>query len=241
MIDHDILQQARQLNMSQNKPYVCKYCNKSFAKETTLMTHMCEPKRRWQQEKEVPVQIAFSAFNTFYQMNSNGKPKNYSDFAKSPYYNAFVKFGRHVHSIRAVNIPRFIDFLLKNNIKLDHWCKDQHYQKYLESYLRTENVQDALERSIKTMAEWAEESGAQWNHYFLYASANRVVRDITNGRVSPWVVYNSTSGVEFLNKCTPEQVDLMYNLIDPEHWNRRFKTYSSDRTFAKDTLSTAGL
>ena len=33
--------------------YKCKYCSKEYRRESTLLAHMCEPKRRHQQEKEV--------------------------------------------------------------------------------------------------------------------------------------------------------------------------------------------
>ena len=239
MIGSNILQQAVDLNRSQTKNYECKYCNKKFAKETTLMSHVCEKKRRWQQEKEIGVQLALQAFVRFYQLAGTGATKTYTDFVQSPYYNAFVKFGRYAHHLRAVNYKHFVDYLLKKNIKLDHWCRDNHYEDYLRSYLKVENVQDALTRSIKTMTEWAEESGAEFNHYFLYASPNRVVRDISNGRISPWCVFNSASGVDFLDKCTPEQINLLFPLIDPDFWQHHFRKYSDDVKFVKTILQEA--
>ena len=40
----------------------CKYCNKEFRKESTLAAHLCESKRRWQQEKETGVQLGLRAY-----------------------------------------------------------------------------------------------------------------------------------------------------------------------------------
>jgi len=239
MIGPDILQQAIDLNKTQTKDHECKYCKKKFAKETTLMSHMCENKRRWLQEKEIGVQLALQAFIRFFELNTSGKQKTYADFVKSPYYNAFVKFGRYAQHLNTVNYSHFVNYLLKNQIKLDQWTHDKHYEAYLRSYLKVENVQDALTRSIKTMTEWAEESGAQFNHYFLYATPNRIVRDITNGRISPWCVYNSKSGVEFLDKCTPEQINLMFSLIDPDFWQHHFRKEPDDVVFVKAVMEEA--
>ena len=33
----------------EQKDFVCKYCGKSYRKESTLAAHLCEPKRRAQQ------------------------------------------------------------------------------------------------------------------------------------------------------------------------------------------------
>jgi len=241
MIPTNVLQQARELNKSQTKDYECKYCSKKFAKESTLLSHMCEKKRRWLQEKEIGVQLALQAFVRFYELTSTGATKTYADFVQSPYYNAFVKFGRYAHHLRAVNYRHFVDYLLKKQIKLDHWCRDQHYEDYLQDYLRKEHVQDALERSIKTMTEWSEETGAEFNHYFLYASSNRVVRDITNGRISPWCVYNTNSGIDFLDKCTAEQINLMFSIIDPDFWQKHFAKHLDDVDFVKAVLKEAGI
>ena len=35
--------------------FACKYCTKSFVKESTLAAHLCEPKRRFQQQHETGV------------------------------------------------------------------------------------------------------------------------------------------------------------------------------------------
>lgn len=239
MIGPDILKQARDLNKSQTKQYECKYCGKRFSKEATLISHLCEKKRRWLQEKEIGVQLALQSFVRFYELNSIGSTKTYSDFVASPYYNAFVKFGRYVHHLKAVNFKYFVDYLLRNNIKLDHWTHDKHYEAYLYNYLKTENVQDALARSITTMNEWGAETGAEFNHYFLYASPNRIVRDIINGRISPWCVYNSTSGIDFLASCTPEQIELMFTIIDPDFWKTHFKKNHEDTEFVKKIIAEA--
>ena len=83
--------------------------------------------------------------------------KSYEDFIKSPYYNAFVKWGRHMVGIRGINPPAFMEWLLKNNKKLDYWCKDEFYATYLHEYLRREAVQDALERALKEMQDYADD------------------------------------------------------------------------------------
>ena len=152
--------------------YKCRYCEKEFRKESSLMVHLCEPKRRWQQEKEVGVQLGLKAYLRFYEMTQgSAKLKSYEDFVKSPYYNAFVKWGRHCVGIRAVNPGQFLEWLLKNNKKIDHWLKDEFYVTYLHEYLRREAVQDALERALKEMQDYADDHPELKNgftDYFRY-------------------------------------------------------------------------
>ena len=225
--------------------YKCKYCGKSFAKESTLTSHLCEQKRRWQQEKETGVQLGLRAYLRFYEYaQGSAKLKSYADFATSPYYIAFVKFGRHLVGIRAVNPANFIDWLLKNNKKLDYWTKDSFYEEWLREYIKREAVQDALERALKEMTEYAEshpELKNGFKDYFRYGNVNRICHHIASGRISPWVVFNCDSGVGFLDGLSEEQVEIILPYIDPDYWQRKFRDYTADTEWTKDILEKAGL
>ena len=225
--------------------YVCRYCNKSYLKESTLAAHLCQQKRRFQQQNEQPVQIGFKAYLRFYEISQgSAKLKTYEDFAASPYYTAFVKFGWHVTGIRCVNVASFTDWLLKNNKKLDHWCKEVLYLEWLSEYMKKEAVQDALERALKEMQDYADtntnlENG--FNDYFRRGNANRICHHIANGRISSWVIFNCASGVEFLETLSEEQISIIMPWIDPDYWQRKFKDYTADTEWVKDILAKAGL
>jgi hypothetical protein len=224
--------------------YRCKYCDKDFRKESTLAAHLCEQKRRWQQETETGVQFGLRAYLQFYETTQgSAQLKSYTDFVASPYYNAFVKFGRHLVAIRCINSNSYTAWLLKNNKKLDHWCKDKFYEEWLYEYIKKEAVQDALERSLRTMEEYANgDSGlASFSHYFKFGNHNRICHHITTARVSPWVVYNCDSGIEFLERLGEEHLAIILPYIDPDHWNRKFKDYMADVEWCKHILKAAAL
>lgn len=225
--------------------FVCKYCQKSYIKESSLFAHMCESKRRWQQQNEQAVQIGFKSYLRFYELTQgSSKIKSYEDFMKSPYYTAFVKFGRYAVDIRAVNIQSFTDWLLKNNKKLDHWCKDSLYNEWLTQYLQKEAVQDAIERAIKVMQEYADSNETlenNFSNYFRFGSANKICQQISNGRISPWVVFNCESGINWLEQINQEQLEIILPIIDPDFWQRKFKDYVSDTAWCKDILQKSGL
>lgn len=223
----------------------CKYCNKDFRRESTLAAHQCEPKRRALQEKEVGVQFGYQAYLRFFEITQgSAKLKTYKDFASSAYYTGFVKFGRYMVEIRAVNPRVFIDWVIKENKKLDHWTHEKIYLEYLHSYLKKEAVQDAIERALMEMQRYADEYGQFKNgfsDYFRYGSTNRIVSHIANGRISPWIVYNCTSGIEFLDTLTEEQIAIILPWIDPDYWQRKFKDYVADAEWIKMILKEAGL
>ena len=121
--------------------YKCQYCKKDFIKESSLAVHSCEPRRRRMEKDEAGVRLGFQAYIKFYELTQgSAKLKTFDDFADSPYYKAFVKFGRYCVDIKAINPARFVEFVLKQNKKLDHWAKDSVYTEYLLEYLKVENV-----------------------------------------------------------------------------------------------------
>jgi len=238
-----IAKQTRENYKPGNKPFVCKYCERGFSREKTLLHHVCEQKRRWQQEKDKGVQLGLQAYLRFYEVTQGGDKakKTYGDFVNSQYYNAFVKFGKHMVSISCINTSAFINYVINNNVKLDQWCQDKHYQAYLEHHLRTETWQDAIARSLKTMESWADENGVHLHTYFFACNPNKICSHIVNGRVSSWVIFNCDTGVNFLSKLNPEQLQIIYSYIDPDFWRRYFVKFHQETAIVKDALKEAKL
>ncbi len=225
-----------------DKPYICEYCGTGYTKEKTLAVHMCEQKRRALQKNEKRVQYGFYAFNRFYKLSAGAKKdKTYEEFAKSTYYNAFVKFGSFLSNVRPLYPEKYIDYVVTSGVKLDHWCKNEMYEQYALQFILKEDVTTALERSVTTMMEWAEENQSVWNHYFNYVSLNRAVWHIKDGKISPWLILNCKSGKEMLSKFNDEQLALVYQVISPEHWALRFKRQTSDVELVKEVAKESNL
>ena len=224
------------------KPYVCEYCNKGYMKESTLAVHMCEKKRRWLQKDEKRVRYGLYAFQRFYKLSAGAKKeKTYEDFVNSSYYNAFVKFGSFLNNVKPLYPEKYIDYVVTSGVKLDHWCRDEMYEKYVLEFILKEDVHTALERSVQTMVEWADENDAHWNSYFNYVSLNRAVWHIKDGKISPWLILNCKSGKEMLGKFNDEQLSMVYHVINPEHWALRFKRHTLDVQLVKDVAQESGL
>ena len=225
-----------------DQPYTCVHCNKSFMKEKTLVAHMCERKRRALQKDEKRVQAGYMAFNRFWQLTQNAKKlKSYDNFADSSYYNAFVKFGSFVNNVNPIYPDKFIDFVIKSGVKLDHWCRDELYETYLYEMLKIEPVESAVQRSLQTMMDWADANNAPYSHYFRYVSPNRAVHHIKDGKISCWLMLNCASGKEMLNTFTDEQLELISPVLDASYWMRKFKENKSDVALVKEICRETGI
>jgi len=203
--------------------------------------HLCEPKRRHQERDEVGVQIGLQSYLRFYEITQgSAKLKTFGDFAKSPYYRAFVKYGRYCVAVRAISVPRFTEWLLKNNKKIDHWCRDSVYTEYIGWYIQQEAVADALSRALEESIAWSEETGNPDRDYLRYGNPNRICYAISNGRVSPWALYNCDSGMEFLSNLNQEQVAMTWSMINSDFWQKKFRDYPADTEYARTMLGKAG-
>jgi len=225
-----------------DQPYKCVHCGKSFMKDKTLVAHMCERKRRALQKDEKRVQAGFVAFDRFWKLTQGAKKsKTYDEFADSSYYNAFVKFGGFVNNINPLYPDKFIDYVIKSGVKLDHWCRDAIYEKYLCEIIKVEPVESAVQRTLKTMMEWGDANNADFSHYFKYVSLNRAVHDISNGHISPWVVLNSVTGQSLIRGMSDEQLNMIAPVFDVPYWLRRFKELPADVALVKEICAEAGI
>jgi hypothetical protein len=225
-----------------DKPYKCEYCGNGYMREKTLAAHMCEKKRRWLQKDEKRVRYGMYAFQRFYKLSAGTKKeKTYADFVDSQYYNAFVKFGSFISNVKPLYPEKYIDYVVTSGVKLDHWARDELYEKYALEFILKEDVTTALERSVQNMMEWAEDKSAPWNHYFNYVSLNKAVWDIKDGKISPWLILNCKAGKEMLNKFNDEQLEMVYHVINPQHWAMRFQRQPSDVQLVKDVAKESNL
>lgn len=221
--------------------YGCEFCKREFSRESTIAKHICEFKHRWLEKDRRGNQIGFQAWVQFYHKNTASRKHNtYEEFIRSAYYIAFVKFGSFCVDINALNISRFVDWLLKNQIKIDTWCSDGIYTRYLIEYLRHENSLDAIARSIETTIDKAQDEGIRSCDYLRYGNPNKICYLITMGKISPWMLYHSDSGGRFLDTLNPEHVKIIIDYINPEQWALKFKRNPDDVTQVKQLLREAG-
>lgn len=229
--------------MSENSAtdYSCEFCNRKFVRERTLLSHICETKHRWLEKDKQPNRIAYQTFVEFYKKHTaSKKQKSQLEFIKSAYYLAFIKFGNYCVNINCIDVNRYSGWLLHNNIKIDNWCTDKNYTTFLIEFLRTEDAFDAIKRSVETCIELGEVEKIQPQDILRFGNPNRICHNIINGKISPWVLYCSDSGVQFLETLNPDQVKIVTDYINPEQWALKFHREPDIKQRIKDTLREAG-
>ena len=223
----------------------CEFCKRSFVKELSLINHSCEKKRRWFQKNEPHARLGFAAWSRFYeltQFNQKAEFRNsYRNFIDSRYYTSFMKFGRHIRDLNAIEPTKLIDYVIKNNLPIDKWTHDFVYEQYVRELTRQETAENALERNILLMNEWSMQHNEQWYDFFRKVNPNQAVAWIKSGRISPWVLYNVDTAVDFFERCTPEQLAIIKQCAPPGPWKIKFNKNAESCAFIKNTLKKNGM
>ena len=227
--------------MSKQK-FVCGYCQKAYTNERTLAAHMCVKKRRYIDRDTVASRIGLELFRRFYELNTATKaPKRIEEFIDSKYYNSFIKLAKHIIDLRPVDQARFVDYVFQSGVKDRDWCKDRVYESYILDLLQKEATNRALERSIKTMGAWSEETGHELNTFFANVNPQAATQMIKMGKISPWVLYLAGTADALWNRLSEEQVQMVCSTVNPKIWKARFQKKTEDCDFVRSILEEAGL
>jgi hypothetical protein len=230
------------MKQSRGTDYGCEHCGRTFVRESTLATHLCEQKRRWDSQTHPASRIAFAAWTKFYnQFQPTKKDKSYREFTKSSYYGGFIKYGTYCIDAKVINPLAYLDWNIREKVALDNWTSDRHYGKYLIEYLKLENSMDAVKRSIETLLTISENENVQLGDVLRLYSTNKLCHLITQGHISPWLLFNSSSGTKFLSGLNADQLGMTYDYINPEQWSIRFKRDATTVNEVKTLLEQAGI
>lgn len=222
--------------------FTCEYCKKSYKRESTLATHMCPKKMRHMQKNDANVRIGYRAFQLFYKIGTNSKKdKTYNEFANSQYYAAFVRFGTYCIDLSIDDPAAFVEWLLRNGVKLDKWTSDKNFNAWIKERLKSESVDRAFERTVIFMTEWGEETGNDWNTYFDLVNTNRAVFHICSGKLSPWILFASDKAQYLIDRLNQEQLAMVAEYIDADYWQRKMAMNKADFAWVKEVLVGAEL
>lgn len=219
----------------------CEFCNREFLRKSTIVKHLCENKQRWLNKDLHGNRLGFQSWVQFYKKNTAGKKnKTYEEFIRSAYYAAFVKFGNYCADVNVINVSRYADWLLKNQVSVDTWTKDTNYTKFLIEYLRSEDPLDAIARSIQSTIDLAQTEQIQSKDYLRYGNVNKICYEITKGKISPWILYHSDSGLKFLDTLNETHVAMIIDYINPELWKIKFNREPENVNQVKELLNAGG-
>lgn len=219
--------------------YTCRWCDKTFTRERTLASHMCERKRRWMSSDEPTSRIAFQVWYDFmhYVSPQTKKDRTVEEFIRSADYLGFVKFANYLIELRPIESDRFIKWLFKMGVRLQDWSKPGTYGLYVQEASKKETAERAVERAVLVMKQWSEQTGEPWQDFFQKVPAATAMNMIVMGRISPWVLYSCDAAQRMLDRMEPGQLETIARSIDTEWWIKKIKKNPSETAWISTLLT----
>lgn len=229
-------------NLKENNLFSCDFCNKEFTRESSLFAHSCTKKLRWLNKDNKNSLIGFYAFTRFFELTQKKKKQlTFADFVDSRFYSDFIKFGRWINDSEVMRPNEYIDYLIKNSIKIDSWTKSKTYEKFYISFVFKESPMEALERSLLYMQSLCDSEGIELNRFFSTFSSYRLVDLIQGSRISPWIFFLSSKAEEVFCNLDASQLKLLNNLLDPKVWHIKVKKHIDEIKEIQESLKELGL
>jgi len=211
--------------------FKCEYCKKSFQRESTLLAHSCEKKRRWQNKNNQDVLVGFASYDLFYRIEMQSKPKEYKDFVDSQYYTAFVKFGAYCLNTKVIDQEQFTRWLIKNKVKLKDWPTDKMYLLFVQDHVKRESVERALERFVEHAAE------TDYFDTFWESASGYLIADwVEMGKISPWLLISSNRAQTALETMPAECMTRIATCIDADYWGKKRQMNPHDAHFIGEMI-----
>ena len=228
--------------MSKKKKFQCKFCNKIFSREESLLTHICEKKRRFNERNNRINIVAFNCWKMFMEnIQLKKESLDYEEFMNSKLYTGFIKYARHLKDLNVIDSNEYTKFLISNNISIKDLNKDYPYESYMRQTLAKESPDKAIERGLFLIEEWAETNNSDMRSFFEKINTQKAVYLITTGKISPWMIFCSDNSEKLLNRLTPEQMTIVNNFIDSSRWKVKIQKFNDEFNRIKNTLKEVGI
>ena len=211
--------------------FKCEYCKKSFQRESTLLAHSCEKKRRWQAKDNQDVLVGFASYDLFYRIEMQSKPKEYKDFVDSQYYTAFVKYGAYCLNTKVIDQEQFTRWLIRNKVKLKDWPTDKMYLLFVKDHVKRESVERALERFVENA-----NTTEYFSEFWECASGYLIAEWVEIGKISPWIIITSKRAETAIGAMPSECVARIANCIDADYWAKKRQMNPHDAHFVEEMI-----
>jgi hypothetical protein len=219
----------------------CKWCKRIFSSERTCLVHLCEQKRRWEQKDTQYARYGLEAYFSIQNVLLRNDSKTEEDFRTSDFYLACVRWGRFVIDVDCLHPIDYLKWLIKNKVPIDHWNTDTAYSLWLQEIAFSENIWVAVDRSMNTMMDWAEENTLDFFNYFREAGGARILFDVQRGKISGILLFASESGKDWLHNLSTSDLEIIWPMIDSNKWGMKFQRDNSILPEVSQVCLEAGL
>lgn len=201
----------------------CPFCNTKYKRESTLLTHKCDKRDRYNNRESRTFKEAFRMwmiFNTHYQIRLKAKVELEMQFALSRYFLEFHTFAEYVLDNNILDKEEFIKYIICSGMNVCLWRTHDTLHEWILKRTRDEKPTAGVERSITALVEWSTSTGYDWTTFFDYCSSHRVLMWFESGKLSPWILYagSDSNREKILSRMSTSERNDLNKFITPVVW-----------------------
>lgn len=218
----------------------CAYCKATLPNEAKFMKHECKEMLRHGHLKTVDGQAAYQFYCDWMKLNKRKAP-NIDSFATSRYYTSFVKFVEHKKKISLHAPDTFLRLMVERDISPTLWVRPQCYSIYLEYYDNMHNPMSQVADTIEFLVRRSEKDGVPLDKLFAHLGVHEITELIVLRKLSPWLLFCSSTFGDFLRTLTPGDWTILQDVINPTYWAEKLENNSEMVAEIIDYSNSVGL
>ena len=208
--------------MLKEKKYTCQFCSRKFVRKKWFDRHTCTQRERFLARNNIDI-IRAHRFFVHWQTRSGlirgGKTKDFEAFARSPYYNTFVKLSEFVKTNYVVSGYMYVDWLVENNVPEREWFREDKLDTY-HAYVRaSQDPSTQAETTVKNISAWCSHNGVKKIDFFKSVTPGQALNMVRENKLSPWVLLGYEPCIEDLTaRFHGEVFHALKDHINLEYW-----------------------
>ena len=218
----------------------CKWCHRTFIRETAYMDHECKQMKREKELKSPDGQAAWQYYHNWMRQKKRVAP-NAAAFMDSKLFRTFINFAQFVKKVQLPLPDKFIWLMIKKDYPPTMWMRDDVYALYLEFIDNKMPPIDQAKQSIKTLFDFADAYDVDLENIFEVINPNELIHLIRIRKLSPWLLLFSQKFREFFAGMSEEQQVIVETFIKPEVWAEKRVEHKADIEIIKGYIGELGI
>lgn len=228
------------MQMQNQNGFTCTDCKKTIKSEKVFLKHTCKEKIKRETMASPEGILGFTYYSYWLKIKNHGEC-SLETYLSSSYFNTFTKFAKF---IKTYNVPRpykYIDFMLRRKILPNLWTNSDIFSVYLNWHDSNSDPYEEAKKSIENIVVTCDELNIGYNEFFTKINMNHIVDMIQKRLLSPWLILNSGSFKNEIEKLSIDERIIIGKTIGFSYWFKQLNEKQDVCFYMKEICKDMGI
>jgi len=165
----------------------------------------------------------------------------HTSFLVSKFYQSFIRFAEFVREVRTINVDRYVQNMVKNDVPPVVWTNPAIYAEWVRSQQVERPPMKVVESTTLFLLEHSDKNGFDVAELFDKVTCPEVTEWIRTGVVSPWFLLGSSKFKQWFAALDDGDRQFLTDVLDPSEWLTKLKNNPNTLTKIKAIVAELGL